>query len=134
MKKSGILNPQLSFILASMGHSDRLVICDSGLPIPRGARVVDLALVRNIPRFVDAVRAVLQELVVESAVIAREMEGANPKAFRDLMAMLGKVPVRKVPHEKFKGMTNSGGNVTFLRTGEATPFANVLLVSGVDFN
>ena len=44
MKKSGTLNSQLSRIIAMMGHSDRIVICDCGLPIPRGAEVVDLAL------------------------------------------------------------------------------------------
>ena len=53
MKKSGILNAPLSQIVARMGHTDKLVICDSGLPIPKGVDLVDLAVTQNIPRFID---------------------------------------------------------------------------------
>jgi D-ribose pyranase len=59
MKKSGILNAPLSGIIARMGHTDKLVICDSGLPIPKDAKVVDLALTKNIPRFLDVLKVVL---------------------------------------------------------------------------
>ncbi|MCF7905318.1 MAG: D-ribose pyranase, partial [Candidatus Marinimicrobia bacterium] len=34
MKKVGILHPELSKAIAIMGHTDRLVVCDAGLPIP----------------------------------------------------------------------------------------------------
>jgi D-ribose pyranase len=53
MKKQGILNSKLASIIAMMGHTDKLVICDCGLPIPVGMQVVDLALTKNIPKFID---------------------------------------------------------------------------------
>ncbi len=133
MKRNGILNAKLSSIVAGMGHTDRLVVCDSGLPIPRDAEVVDLALTFNVPRFLDTVAAVLQELEVESAIIAEEMETANSATYRELVRLLAAIPTTKVPHEEFKNMLSSAGKIAFVRTGEATPFANVILIGGVTF-
>jgi D-ribose pyranase len=50
------------------------------------------------------------------------------------MALLGTIRVTVVPHDTFKEMTANGGTTTFVRTGEATPYANVILVSGVAFD
>ncbi len=33
MKKAGLLNPDLSKTIASLGHTDTLCIADAGLPI-----------------------------------------------------------------------------------------------------
>lgn len=133
MKKKGTLNSELSRVIASMGHTDKLVICDSGLPIPHNHNVVDLALAPNIPRFIEAVTVILEELEVDEVIIAKEMERSNQPVYKALMKILPKVKVRKVSHEGFKTFTNSKGNVTFVRTGEATPYANVILISGVTF-
>ena len=134
MKKTGTLNSHLSRVIAATGHTDKVVICDSGLPIPRGAEVVDLALTRNIPRFLDTVRVVLQELEVERAIVATEMRVRNPSIHDDLMKMLKGTPVRAVPHNELKRITTRNGNITFVRTGESTPFANIILVAGVTFS
>ena len=133
MKKIGTLNRHLSRVIAEMGHRDRLVICDCGLPIPRGSEVVDLALTTNVPRFTEALRVVLDELQIEHAIIAREMPQQSNGLYHELTEMLNGVEVEQVTHEEFKRMTENGGNVTFVRTGEATPFANVMLIAGVTF-
>lgn len=116
-----------------MGHSDQLVICDSGLPIPRGADVVDLALTSNIPTFAQVLEVILEELEVESAVVASEMEKHNQAVFEALHDLLPGRPIEAVPHEQFKRLISNGRNVWFVRTGEATPYANVILNSGVTF-
>lgn len=134
MKKSGILNAQLSGVIAGLGHGDRLVVCDSGLPVPHGAELVDLALTKNIPRFIETVRTILSELNVEAACVAKEMKSANAGTYRDLSALLDGVPVESVTHEEFKKRCSNGGTIVFVRTGEATPFANVVLISGVAFD
>lgn len=134
MKKIGTLNSHLSRVIASMGHTDKLVICDSGLPIPRHGDVVDLALTKNIPRFLETVKVILEELQVEGAIIAREMESVNEETYRELMKLLKGVKIKKVPHEEFKQITNSNASISFVRTGEATPYANVILISGVTFD
>jgi D-ribose pyranase len=121
-------------VIARLGHTDRLVVCDAGLPIPRDAEVVDLALTRNVPRFLEAVQVILEEMEVESAVVATEMETISPETRAELIKLLPGIPVTAVPHEEFKRLTRENGGATFVRTGEATPYANVVLVSGVDFD
>jgi D-ribose pyranase len=133
MKKTGTLNAQLSRIIASMGHTDKLTIGDSGLPVPRNLELVDLALAPGIPGFIETVQVVLRELQVESVIIAAEMQKKNRRVYDELMRLLPKVKVVKVPHEQFKRIAGSGPNAAFVRTGEATPYANVILVSGVTF-
>lgn len=38
MKKHGILNSDIAKILADLGHTDKIVIGDAGLPIPEGVK------------------------------------------------------------------------------------------------
>ncbi len=133
MKKSGILNSQLSRLIAAMGHCDKLAICDCGLPIPHEREVVDLALTKNIPRFIETVKAILAELHVEQAIIAAEMESRSAGIHRELLTLLSGIEIVKIPHDEFKKITNGEGNIAFVRTGEASPYANVILVSGVTF-
>lgn len=134
MKKTGILNADLARAIAAMGHTDKLVVCDAGLPIPRGKSVVDLALTTNIPRFLETLKVVLQELEVERVVIADEMKTSdNGVVFESVQKLLPGVEMNAVSHERFKELTNSDGNVVFVRTGESTPYANIILVSGVTF-
>ena len=136
MKKKGTLNSQLSLLIARMGHTDRLVVCDCGLPIPRTHELVDLALTKNVPTFTETVRVILEELQVEAAVIAKEMETDNPQRYAELTRLLkeaGVAQVSKVSHEAFKTSMANGCNTAFVRTGEATPYANVILIGGVAF-
>ena len=133
MKKNGILNSHLARIIASMGHTDKLIICDCGLPIPRHSEVVDLALAPNIPRFLETLDVVLQELQVQEIFLATELEKQNPKLFQDISSRFPDSIVNKVSHDDLKILTNNGGNIAFVRTGETTSYANVILVSGVTF-
>jgi len=48
-----------------------------------------------------------------------------------LLALLGTIPVDEVSHDEFKRMTQQARAV--VRTGEFTPYANVILISGVVF-
>lgn len=133
MKKSGVLNAPLSKVIASMGHTDKLVICDCGLPIPKKAEVVDLALTKNLPRFMDTLKIVLEELCVEEAIVADELIKGNEKYFNEIKALLPGVKFSGVPHEKFKEIYRTSPDTAFVRTGETTPYANIILMSGVTF-
>lgn len=134
MKKCGILNSQLSKVIASMGHTDKLVICDSGLPIPRGFETVDLALTTNIPKFIDTLKVVLDELKVEEITIASEMEQLNNGLYKQVTSLFPGIKINKITHEDFKKLTHQSATVAFVRTGEATPYANIILSSGVTFS
>jgi len=120
-------------IITSMGHTDKLVICDAGLPIPREALKIDLALVKNIPRFTDTLRSILAELVVEKAIMAEEMENESKDLFQEVTKLLAGISTQKISHENFKDYYNNTGNIIFVRTGEVTPFANIILIAGVTF-
>ena len=131
MKKYGTLNQPISEVIAGMGHGDMLVIADCGLPIPQGVRRIDIALLPGVPSFLQTLDVVLKELEVESVVVATEMSTASPELDKDIKKMIGDRPVTVVSHEDFKAMTKQG--VAVIRTGECTPYANIILRSGVIF-
>lgn len=132
MKKTGTLNVQLSRVLAELGHGDAIVIADCGLPIPAGVERIDLALTQGIPSFTDTLAVVLSEMQVEHALMAREIREANPPLAGQIDALTeGGIPVRLVSHADFKTLTRQARAV--IRTGEASPYANVILYSGVVF-
>jgi D-ribose pyranase len=131
VKKHRLLNQPLSAVIAGMGHLDELVIADAGLPIPPGPQRIDLALTANVPAFLDCLAVVLDELQVERALVAREMLEVSPEVYREIGRLLGDVPVETLPHDSFKQRTASA--VAVVRTGEFTPYANVILVAGVVF-
>ncbi len=131
MKKTGLLNQPLSEVIAGLGHFDTLVVGDAGLPIPPTTRRIDLAVSAGVPRFLDVVSAILGEMQVQTAIVAQEMPTRSPEAYEALRRLLGDIPVELVPHEELKAQTASARAVA--RTGEFTPYANVILVSGVVF-
>jgi D-ribose pyranase len=131
VKKLGILNQPISSVIAGLGHTDTLVIADAGLPIPPEAQRVDLALTEGIPSFLDTLRVVLTEMEVGRAIIAEEMLDVSPQVYGAVKEMLGDVPIETVTHLIFKEQTRSARAV--IRTGEFTPYANVILTAGVVF-
>lgn len=131
MKKHGILNDRLSGVIAEMGHTDMLVVADAGLPCPIDVERIDLAVTRDLPRFMDVVRAIAGELVVEKVVIASETELAQPGLVTELRQLFPHIAVESIPHVEFKLLSLDARAV--VRTGECTPYANVILISGVNF-
>lgn len=131
MKKTELINGDISALIARMGHTDGLAIGDCGLPVPDGVKRIDLALVRHIPTFLDTLKAVLSELAVEKLVLAEELLEGNPSLVREIEALLPGAEVEFVPHAVFKERTASAKAV--IRTGECTPYANILLYAGVKF-
>jgi D-ribose pyranase len=131
VKTIGILNQPISAVIAGLGHMDTLVIADAGLPIPPETQRIDLALTEGIPSFLDTLRVVLMEMEVERAIVAEEMLDASPQVYEAIKEMLGDVPIETVTHLIFKEQTRSARAV--IRTGEFTPYANVILAAGVMF-
>jgi D-ribose pyranase len=131
MKKIGIINQPISALIAGLGHTDKIVIADAGLPIPLGVPRIDLALNQGLPSFIDVLEAVLQEMLVEKAIIATEISMYNPKIESSIYILLNDIPIENISHEEFKNQTRSARAV--IRTGEFTPYANIILFSGVVF-
>lgn len=130
MKKQGILNRELAGIFAKIGHTDTIMIADCGLPIPDGVSCVDLSYTLGKPSFADILDTVLEDFKAEKAWIATEMNVQNPVLHSRVRKVVN-VPVDTVSHEELKKL--SAKAKVIIRTGEATPFANIILQSGVIF-
>ena len=128
MKREGIINARLAGALAGLGHTDLVVVCDAGLPIPPGPAVVDLAFRFGVPAFETVLSGLLEELAVEGATAAEEVE-RNPRCYELLRTLLPDLGL--VPHEELKRIVARAKLV--VRTGEATPYSNVILRCGVPF-
>lgn len=130
MKKRGILNAALSNVIASLGHTELLVVADAGLPIPPGVPVIDLAVRCGTPSFAEVLSAVADEVQVEQIVVASEARQTGDP-LPEVADLFPGVPVEACPHEEFKQRTARARAV--VRTGECTPYHNVILQAGVVF-
>lgn len=129
---NGILNAQLSRVIAETGHTDLLVVTDAGLPLPQTVERVDLAILPNFPHFLDVLHAVLSEVVVEGIVLAEEVKTISPSMHEEILSLFPQnIEVQYVPHVEFKKMTHSARAT--IRSGEFTPYANIILRTGVAY-
>lgn len=135
MKKQGILNSDISRVLSYMGHTDRICIGDCGLPIPEETERIDLAVKFGQPSFMDVLKEVGSDMKIEKVVLAEEIKDKNPAVLRDIeiyFISTGEKPeVEFVSHVELKAMTKECKAV--IRTGETTPYANIILQSGCIF-
>jgi D-ribose pyranase len=132
MKRWGHLNREVSRVLAGMGHTDSLAIADCGLPVPDGVECIDLSIGLGDPTFLRVLDSVLADFKAERAVFASEAKDHNAAvAARASRLSDEQVQVDFVTHQALKELTRRVRAV--IRTGEATPYANVVLYSGVIF-
>ena len=128
MKRGGILNPALSHLLASTGHTDYFTVCDRGFPVPDGPERIDLALVDDIPTVLDVLAAVISEWSLDRVLITHEMDAISPDRVAEMRALLGNVPLERVSHGQLKRLAQSARAT--VRTGDTVPYANIIVVSG----
>lgn len=130
MRRRGLLHAELSRQVGLLGHTDRVIVGDLGLPLPRDLPLVDLALVPGSVPFEVVLDALLDEIVVQGHTVAAEsFDGVAGGWFDARAPALGERTV--VSHEELKALTR--GAAFAVRTGEATPYANVVLECGVPF-
>lgn len=137
MKKTLLLNSALSRIVAEAGHGDLICVADAGLPIPPGPERIDLSVSPGLPSTLQLLNALSSELCVEAITYAGELD--LDAGHRTLLlssvsqAWSGELAqaATKVPHEQFKQLTRQCKAV--IRTGDFTPYYNVILRCGVPF-
>jgi D-ribose pyranase len=139
MKKATLINAEISYLIAKLGHGDSIVIADAGLPISDQVKRIDLAVKEGVPGFMEVLDAVLTEQRVEEIIIARETEEISPMLYQEILTRINKVEavetikikITKVYHDELKRATQ--GAKAVIRTGEFTSYANIILKSGVVF-
>lgn len=131
MRKAGLLNSEISSVISKMGHTDGLAIGDCGLPIPDETKRIDIALIKDVPGFIATLKVVLTELQVEEVELAKETVEVSPALFEEIKKEIGDIKITFITHEELKDKLKECKAV--IRTGEQTPYANIILRSGVVF-
>ena len=133
MKQRGILNSEISRVLSYMGHTDCIAIGDCGLPIPDEVERIDLALKFGVPTFMETLREVIEDMKVEKIVLAEEIKEQNQQVLKEIEELFAgeELEIIYVSHEELKRQTKTCKAV--IRTGETTPYANIILQSGCIF-
>ncbi|MEQ4936143.1 D-ribose pyranase [Proteus terrae] len=139
MKKGVLLNSPISSVISRLGHTDKITIADAGLPIPSSVERIDLALTQGIPDFMSVLQTITHEMQVEAVMLAEEIKTINPSLFNEILSYLylleqeqkKSIQIMYVSHEAFKKQLTE--NKAIIRTGECTPYANIVLFSGVTF-
>lgn len=137
MKRNGILNSDISRVLSYMGHTDRICIGDCGLPVPDGTERIDLTVRLGQPSFMEVLKTVGGDMKIEKIILAEEIKEENPEMFQKVVYFFNsfetgfKPEMEFVSHEELKKLTRNCKAV--IRTGEMTPYANIILQSGCIF-
>ncbi len=133
MKRAGILNSDISRVLSYMGHTDCICVGDCGLPIPDEVERIDLALKFGVPTFMDTLKVVAEDMKIEKIVLAEEIKTQNPTVLSEVESLFAgqAIEVEFVSHAELKAQTKDCKAV--IRTGEITPYANIILQSGCIF-
>ena len=131
MKSGKILNSELSYAIASMGHGDLMIVCDAGFPIPSDTWRIDLAIVQDIPDLETVLTAISQDFIAERVSYAAEMAENNPSLLEKVKRIFAASNHEPIPHQKILGEMAAKAKV-IVRTGAFDPWGNILLYSGVD--
>ncbi|WP_027091526.1 D-ribose pyranase [Cohnella thermotolerans] len=129
MKKTTLMNRELSGVIAGLGHTDLLTVCDGGFPVPKEPLRLDLAVRPQLPRFFDVLDTILEELCVEKIFIATETKEISPNVYEEMLKRFPDAQVELLPHAEFKKLSREAKAT--VRTGEHTPYSNIILQSGV---
>lgn len=131
MKKCGIINSEISKVLSDLGHTDSICIGDCGLPVPDGVKKIDLALKLGEPSFIEVLKLIDEDMYVEKIILAEEIKTKNPTQLENIKKIYNNIDTEYVPHDEFKKKTKNVKAI--IRTGEASPYSNIILISKVCF-
>jgi D-ribose pyranase len=129
MIKTELLHSELLALLSRLGHTQKICICDAGFPIPKDSLCIDLAITKNMPEIVFILELVHKYLIIEEGIAAFETKDHNPNFINFINNT--PYPISYLSHEDFKKLSKEC--IAFIRTGECTPYANIILSAGVSF-
>jgi D-ribose pyranase len=128
MLKTGILNPHILSLLASVRHTNTIVISDRGFPFWPTIETVDISLCDDIPCVLDVVRALRSNFIAGKAWMAQEFLKVNDqKTQANFKEALKGIKIAYEPHEEFKLRVPHA--IGLIRTGDTIQYANLILQS-----
>lgn len=131
MKKNGIINGEISKVLSYMRHTDLICVSDLGLPCPNNVKSIDLSLKYGYPSFMEVLEEIKKDMKIEHITLAQEIKESNKKVYNEILSMFKNISIEYISHIDFKQKTADCKAI--VRTGEATPYANIILQSACIF-
>lgn len=131
MNRNRLLNAELAYAIASMGHGDLMIVCDAGFPIPENAWRIDLAIVQDVPDLETVLSAVTENFIAEKVAYADTLPVHNKPLLEMVQRIFADADHEMIPHETILGEMAHMAKV-IVRTGAFDPWGNILLYSGVD--
>ncbi|PAV31204.1 D-ribose pyranase [Virgibacillus profundi] len=128
MKKAGILHPEISQLIASMGHTDYVVLADKGYPVPEDKKRINLGITDDLPTVPDLLKVIETELNIERIIVTEEMEAVSLDRLLELKQLYPNILFEKITHLEFKALTKEAQAV--IKTGDTCAYANIIIVSG----
>lgn len=126
----GLLNAELVRLLVSLRHFETIVVADAGLPCPPSVPEIDLSILPGVPELAEVLEPIVRATALDGVIVAMEWMDAG-HGLDELAPSLVGVGLQVVSHDQLKAMTADAK--ALVRTGSATPYANVILVGGVTF-
>lgn len=131
MKRNGILNAELSGALATLGHTDLIMVVDAGFPIPATSNRIDLAIAENLPDLRTVLKLINEEIIVEGVVRAELVLSNNPTLDSFLQETFKGAEFTVRAHQDILTKMAHEAKV-IVRTGAFDPWGNIGLYCGVD--
>lgn len=128
MKNYGILNPELSKVVASCGHTDYIVLADKGYPIPKEVDRINLGFMDNHPTILELLKALSLEMSIERIIVTNELREVSPDRLKELKDLYPSIEFELVSHVEFKDLAK--GAMVAVKTADTCPYANIMVVSG----
>lgn len=135
MRPNRILHPQLAEALATLGHTDILLVTDAGFPIPADANRIDLGFYEGLPDVLDVLRVMRKEMFAEEVHFAGDILEFNKPLYKSLQEIFtGSGAIFKLTtHEDLVNDIAHRAKV-IVRSGSFNPWANIALVASTDPN
>jgi len=115
-------------MVASLGHTDFLVLADKGYPLPRHLPRINLGLTDDIPHILQVLAVLDQEMKIDRIIVTHEMAEVSPERLQELMKLYPALRVERISHLEFKELTQEAQGA--VKTADTCPYANLIVVSG----
>lgn len=129
MKKTGILNAELNYHLSLMRHTDKIMICDAGFPVPEGKTLVDVSLVAGLPTVEQVFKAVCNDILLESITVAEGFKKIHAELFDEIENRFLNHEIKQIKSPEMFDLAYERDVKLFIRTGDVKPCGNMILSS-----
>lgn len=133
MKANSILHPQLAAALATLGHTDIVLVTDAGFPIPPQANRIDLGFYPGTVDVLEILRVLRQAIYVEEVRFAPEVRDCHPQLYREIQRIYtgSGAEFSGASHEILCEDLAYRAKLV-IRSGSFNPWANFALIASTD--